>query len=168
MHSWNYNEYDDYREVPPLAPREAFQPLIDNFRDLNWLVRGDWYGLVTGWPWDDFPKDWPEDDRPSYEADYAVWKAVRGLKDICIDCGWNVDTLEQNNFRRDEFLEKRKQHLEDIVAPLEDVANRVHGDLRGKRQAENALWMSKYGHTVNPLHGIFKLECWPETSFRHW
>lgn len=168
MYPWNYNEYDDYREVTPLAPREAFQQLIDDFRTLNWLVTGDWHGLQTEWPWDEFPEDWPESDRPGYEADYDVWKAIRGLRDIYLDCGWNIHTIEQSHFRRDEFVERKKRHMEDVVAPLDDMADRFWGEKRGRQNAGNMLWLSKYGQTVNPMHGIFVLECWSETSFRHW
>ena len=170
MYPWNYNDYEDdnYFQVPPLTPRKAFQPVIDNFRNLNWLTIGDWRGIQTKWPWNDFPEDWPESDRPSYEADYDVWKAIRGLKDIYIDCGWNVDAIEQTNFRREEFIEKQKRHIEDVVWPLDDVADRIGSEMRAMRNAENMLWLSKYGQTVNPMHGIFVLECWPETSLRHW
>lgn len=33
-----------------------------------------------------------------------LWEAQRGLKDVYLECGWDVEAEEQTTFRRDEFL----------------------------------------------------------------
>lgn len=164
VHPWDYNDSniteDNYFQVPPLSPREAFQPLIDDFRGLNWLVTGRPYGLQTEWPWNDFPEYWPESMRPEYEADYDVWKAKRVLKDIYLDCGWDVHTVEQTHFRRDEFIERRERHLQKIVKPLKEVSMRVWEKRRAQDYAENERWLSQHVHgfSLNPANSVFETD----------
>jgi hypothetical protein len=35
----------------------------------------------------------------------------RHLRDLYLECGWDVDTVEQTAFRRDDFLVKRRGFL---------------------------------------------------------
>jgi hypothetical protein len=37
--------------------------------------------------------------------------SLRQLKDVYLWCGWNLNTMEQAAFRRDEFIEKREKLL---------------------------------------------------------
>ena len=150
VHAWDMNEHDKYFQAPPLSPREAFQPLIDNFRRLNWLAAKPLWGLQTEWPWTGFPQEWRENLREGYEADHKAWKALRRLADIYIDCGWQLDTVKQPAFRRDEFIERRKRHIETVVEPLEKIANGVHSQRREKENAEQELWTSQNGYSVEP------------------
>jgi len=39
-----------------------------------------------------------------------------------LECGWDVEAKEQTTFRRDEFLEKRRSYLKDIVRTLDGWA----------------------------------------------
>jgi hypothetical protein len=103
----------------------------------------------------EFPREWRESLREGYEADYNVWKAVRGLAEIYISCGWQVDTVEQPAFRRDEFVKRRKRHIETVVEPLEEIAHRTHDERREKEEAEEELWLSQYGQSINPAHRVF-------------
>jgi hypothetical protein len=124
----------DYFHVPSVSPREAFQPMIDNFRSLHYL------GLPpsidhNNSPYPEYGRnlpDWNDWDRPNYQAGYDVWEATRRLVDIYLDCGWDVDAVEQHRFRRAEFIARRERHLEDVVKPLQDKADGI--------ESENSKW----------------------------
>ena len=155
VYVWDMYYHDVYNETSPVSPREAFQPLLDDFRSLSWLVTSPRYGLQTEWYWKEFPQEWPESFREGYEADYNVWKATRELASIYIDCGWQVNSVEQSKFRRGEFIKRRKHHLETVVHPLEEISGRVHRERRERENAENASWLSLYGQSVNPTSRVF-------------
>jgi hypothetical protein len=54
----------------------------------------------------------PEERREESEAsDIKTLSILRHLKDLYLWCGWNLNTVEQAVFRRDEFIEKRKELL---------------------------------------------------------
>ena len=58
------------------------------------------------------PYDGPEDRREEFEAsDREILSVLRRLKDLYLWCGWNVNTVEQVSFRRDEFIEEREKFL---------------------------------------------------------
>jgi hypothetical protein len=155
VHVWDKNDYEIYYEAPPLSPREAFRPLIDDYRSLNWLVTVTFGQLHTEWPWTEFPQDWPESHRREYETDHDVWKAVRGLADIYVDCGWNVNAVDQSTFRREEFIERRKRYVETVVEPLEEIHRKAGDERRAKDAAQNELRKSLHGQSVNPAHRVF-------------
>lgn len=154
MYVWDKNDHDVYFEAPPLSPRQAFQPLIDSFRNLNWLVTETSGSLHTDWPWTKFPQDWPESHRKEYETDHDVWKAVRGLADIYIGCGWDVSALDQSAFRREEFIERRMQYVETVVAPLEEIHQRAYEERRAREAAQNELRKSLHGQSANPAYRV--------------
>lgn len=49
--------------------------------------------------------------------------------DFYLECGWDVDAVEQTTFRREELVGKRERYWKDVVEPLEEAASRV-GDER--------------------------------------
>lgn len=59
-----------------------------------------------------------ENQRRLYRTSCEIWVAVRRIKEIYIDCGRNVDAVEQTEFRREEFIERRARHLAEVVEPL--------------------------------------------------
>jgi hypothetical protein len=108
--------------------------MINNFRSLHYL------GLPpsidhNNAPYTEYGRnlpDWIDWDRPNYQAGYDVWEATRKLVEIYLDCGWDVNAVEQRAFRREEFVARRERHLEDVVKPLEDIANGI--------ESENSEW----------------------------
>jgi uncharacterized membrane protein YccC len=84
-----------------------------------------------------------------------VWKAIRGLEDIYVDCGWNINTVDQSTFRRDQFIGRRKRYVETVVAPLEEIHRRASEERSAKDAARNELWKSLHGQSVNPAHRVF-------------
>ena len=130
--------------------------MLDDFRSLNWLVTSPRYGLYTEWPWDEFPQDRPERFRRVYEADYDMWKAVRGLAYSCLGCGWNVNAMDQSKLRRDDFIERRKRYLEMVVAPLKEIHRRAYEERRARDAAKNELRKSQHGHSNNPRYRLFE------------
>lgn len=126
----------NYFHVPALSPREAFQPLITKFRTLEFLGTPPFmeftdnlfteYGRAA-------PSDWDEGAKVQYRADHDVWEAKRILADLYLECGWDIETVEQISFRREEFIARREKHRKYIVEPLEEVASRVGAERNEER-----------------------------------
>jgi hypothetical protein len=115
----------NYFHIPPISPREALQPVIDNYRSLRYINRplspGDRsdFLLFTEQFGERLPEDPTDAQRQSFERSQRGWQAERRLEAIYLDCGWDVRTAEQTNFRRDEFLRRRSEHIRNVVGPLE-------------------------------------------------
>jgi NAD+--asparagine ADP-ribosyltransferase len=158
-------KYHNYFEVPPVTPREAFQPIIDNYRSLKWLATGERSSFLPRWPYIEWPSSGkhPERAHQRYQADYDIWKAMRGLKDVYLDCGWNVHAVEQSSFQRNEFIERKKRYIEDVVAPLRKAKNRSQAGYDRQDAAEkaveeisgNQLRISQYGHSFDVENGVY-------------
>lgn len=123
------SDSSDYFHVPAVTPREAFQPLINKYRTLEYLgtppfmeLNNDLFPEYGRTPPEDFSD---EGARAQYRADYDVWEAKRKLKDLYVECGWDVGAVEQAQFRREEFVERRERYLKEVVEPLEEEASRV-------------------------------------------
>lgn len=133
------SDSSDYFHVPAVTPREAFQPLIDKYRTLEYLgtppfmeLNNDLFPEYGRTP----PQDCADEGtRAQYRADYDVWEAKRKLKDLYVEFGWDVDAVEQREFRKEEFVERRERYLKDVVEPLEEEASRVGSErsLEGSR-----------------------------------
>jgi hypothetical protein len=108
--------------------------MINNFRRLHYL------GLPpsidhNNSPYPEYGRslpDWIDWDLPTYQANYDVWEATRKLVDIYLDCGWDVNSVEQQEFRRGEFVARRERHLEDVIKLLQDIADGI--------ESENSKW----------------------------
>lgn len=126
----------DYFHVPAVSPRQALQPMIDNFRGLHYLGKPPFIelsnNLESEWGRSP-PMDWSgwhdKDEFATYQAEYDAWEAMRKLADIYLECGWDVNALEQHGFRRAEFIAERERHLENVVKPLEEKADRMRSEI---------------------------------------
>ncbi|KUI66078.1 hypothetical protein VM1G_02485 [Cytospora mali] len=123
------SDTNDYSHVAPLPPRQVIGPLIDHYRRHDYLAtpsgQVDFSSpLFAAAPLDPVtgeaqpPKDWNPVDATKWRAQYAVWRATRGIKDLYLECGWDVEAREQHGFRRDEFLRKRAVYYAETVEPL--------------------------------------------------
>ncbi|KAI6857862.1 hypothetical protein KC323_g7198 [Hortaea werneckii] len=107
----------DYLYVEPKSPREALQPLIDEFRGLHYInmpLSGDTNHVLFEEILDIGVSDTPtEEEFQRYVGIdyYRRWQVSQELKEIYLNCGWKVDSVEQPEFRREEFLERRRRHL---------------------------------------------------------
>jgi hypothetical protein len=123
----------NYFHISPVSPREALQPVIDMYRGLHYINRpltGDSnFLLVTEQVGERPPDDPTGAQRQSFESSRKIWQAERGLEAIYLDCGWDVNAVEQTNFRRDEFLQKRHDHIKNVVEPPERDSPRGGTDL---------------------------------------
>lgn len=119
-----FSDYSDFSGAPAKPPREVLGPVIEKYQGLDYIARPDGYVNFSsplfsesgGRP----PKDWGPADARLWEAQYAVWRAVRGIRDLYVECGWEVNrpVRGQGSFRRDEFLQKRQDYWRDVVEPL--------------------------------------------------
>jgi hypothetical protein len=118
--------------IPSMSPREALQPLINRFRSLDYINRPPWAGTEHELVYEEsaFPppvrtdfRD--ESDFQSQEQARNEFLAKRHLKDLYLECGWNVNAVLQTAFRCEEFLEKRRQHLDTVYRHrLEEIRRR--------------------------------------------
>jgi hypothetical protein len=63
-------------------------------------------------------------DSPRYEENLMIgneWLALRHLKEIYLESGWDVEAVVQTGFRREEFLEKRRRYLDVVYADRLDM-----------------------------------------------
>jgi hypothetical protein len=113
----------NYFHISPVSPREALQPVIDMHRGLRYINRplsGDSNFLLITERFGERLSDNPTDaQRRSFERNRKTWQAERGLKAVYLDCGCDVNAVEQPNFRRDEFLRKRRDYIKNVVEPIE-------------------------------------------------
>ena len=118
--------------VPSMSPREALQPLINKFRALDYINRPPWASTEHELVYEEsaFPPPERADfrDESGFESQVRArdeFLAKRHLKDLYLECGWDVNAVEQTAFRRDEFLEKREQYLNTIYKDrLEEIRRR--------------------------------------------
>lgn len=119
IYPWNpEDEPEDveYCDVPAKSPREASQPLIYKYRRLhytNWpsnAKEGEYQLVIDEWDVC-VPDNAPDRARELTEELHRQWQHSRGLEKIYLECGWRPDQVDQNAFRRDEFLEKRRRYL---------------------------------------------------------
>ncbi|KAI0486983.1 hypothetical protein F4859DRAFT_467833 [Xylaria cf. heliscus] len=120
----NPEEENGYFHVTGASPREVLSPIIDDYRKLKHLATPKGidfsdpsYASSGGVP----PKDLRPDEQRRWVASYAVWAATQKLRDIYLECGWDVDAIEQTTFSLDEYLSKREAYWREIVEPLIEV-----------------------------------------------
>ncbi|KAI7336593.1 hypothetical protein KC315_g2678 [Hortaea werneckii] len=107
----------DYFHIQPQSPREALQPLIDKFRGLHYIIvrldRDTKHQLFEETLNVGVTENFTEDELRRWVGTeyYRYWQISRELKDIYVDCGWEVEYVEQPRFRRQEFLERRRRYL---------------------------------------------------------
>jgi hypothetical protein len=102
--------------IPSKSPREALQPLINKYRGLRYVIKPPSENIGEELYLEESeylrPYEGPEERREESEAsDIKALSILRHLKDLYLWCGWNLNTVEQAAFRRDEFIEKRKKLL---------------------------------------------------------
>jgi hypothetical protein len=102
--------------IPSKSPREALQPLINKYRGLRCVIKppSENIGHELYMEESEYlrPYEGPEERREESEAsDIKTLSILRHLRDLYLWCGWNLNTVEQAAFRREEFIEKRKELL---------------------------------------------------------
>lgn len=111
-----------YFHLHPVPPREAFQLLIDKFRTLHRVGAQD-CGFTDQ---DTGPEPWQFSTTKEYEARHKVWKAMCGVADLYLECGWDVHAVAQRRFRRGEFIDERTRYLAEILEPLKEAVYTAH------------------------------------------
>ncbi|KAK3678259.1 hypothetical protein LTR78_001554 [Recurvomyces mirabilis] len=124
----NSEDQDGYFHLSGGQPREVLEPFISKCQQLLYFgiaegldFRYEFYHDSGGHP----PVDWEEHFQRQWLASYNVWAAARKMKDIYLDCGWNVNTSDRSGFRSDEFIERRATYWTKVVQPLLDIEERT-------------------------------------------
>jgi hypothetical protein len=132
QHWGDPSDNTDYFHVPTMTPREAFQPLINKFRSLEYLgtpplieFNNDLFLECGRTP----PEDWEHRGKIQFQADYDVWHAKRKLADIYLERGWDINIAEKIGFRRAEFITRRERYWREVVELLEQRASKIGSDL---------------------------------------
>lgn len=124
----------NYLHLETVPPREAFQPLIDDFRQLRKLAPSAGQTPIST---DISSLRGPEnfDKKGSlalYEAGRKLWEALCKLKSFYVECGWDDNALVQTEFRRDEFVDNRAKYWDEVVEPLEEESRKASDFYRMK------------------------------------
>ncbi|KAI3334160.1 hypothetical protein F4824DRAFT_490392 [Ustulina deusta] len=112
---------DGYSHVASASPREVLSPIMDDYRKLRYLATPqgvDYSDALFANSGGVRPDGWRPDEQQKWEAAYAVWEATQKLRDLYLECGWDVDAVEQRGFSLDEFLARREMYWRDVVEPL--------------------------------------------------
>ncbi|KAK4554478.1 hypothetical protein LTR86_008332 [Recurvomyces mirabilis] len=124
----NAEDQDGYFYLSGGPPREVLEPLISKCQQLLYFgtpegldFRYEFYHDSGGQP----PVDWDAKSQRQWLASYNVWAAARKIRDMYLDCGWNISTSDQPGFRRDELLDRRTAYWAEIVQPLLDIEERT-------------------------------------------
>ncbi|OTA35295.1 hypothetical protein BTJ68_04258 [Hortaea werneckii EXF-2000] len=125
VYVWNpiNDDHNDYLRLEPVSPRNAFQPLIENFRGLRHLALPE-RQFVRNDP-ARTPRMQPHGIAALHEAETKLWRATCGLADLYLETGWDVNSVAQTNFRTSDFIRKRAKYTQEVLGPLEDEAYRA-------------------------------------------
>ncbi|PSR77530.1 hypothetical protein BD289DRAFT_456627 [Coniella lustricola] len=107
-----------YAHVPAKRPSEVLNPWIEGYRTFNFMHTPQ--GNL--WDTERLRPDPPEHLGPKAQAKWwatrAVDEALFKLKDVYLECGWNMTSPVQHTFDRAKFIEMRKQYIDEVVLPL--------------------------------------------------
>ncbi|RWA06399.1 hypothetical protein EKO27_g8710 [Xylaria grammica] len=103
-----HNPYnpDDYSHVTGVPRREAFLPIVEDYRKLRHLSGGV------------MPADLDPDEQKIWEASYAAWEAIEKVRVLYLECGWDMHAVKQTRFRLGELRARRYAYWRDVVEPL--------------------------------------------------
>ncbi|KAI1421367.1 hypothetical protein F5Y12DRAFT_790072 [Xylaria sp. FL1777] len=103
----NPDDEDGYSHVAGASPREVLSPIIDDYHNFRHLATPQGFNYAYGLFANSGgvkPDGWRPDEQQKWEAAYAVWEATQKLRDLYLECGWDVDAVEQTGFNLEEFL----------------------------------------------------------------
>lgn len=113
-------EVKGYAHLPGRMPFEVLAFWIEPYRLLDVLITP----MYTLWD----QRYLTEVEPPSHcsqrervifhntrELEIVLWK----IKDMYLECGWNVASKEQNFFDRIEFIKLREEYMAHVIEPLE-------------------------------------------------
>lgn len=119
-----------YAHVPAQRPSEVLDPWVDGYRsfrymhtpgEVHWDRASDGHLART-----EPPEHYQPGAKAHWWAKRAVEQARMGLKDLYLECGWDVTSRTQDGFDRAKFIEMRAKYMDDVVQPLEERADAVH------------------------------------------
>ncbi|KAJ4393380.1 hypothetical protein N0V93_002590 [Gnomoniopsis smithogilvyi] len=126
MTSWqpsaNPPDVQGYAHLPTWLPSEILEPWIVSFRSLS-VLKTPLFMLWEPRTQQDAqsPEDYTDRDALHWRAERAVDRALWGIADVYMQCGWEVSSQEQQNgFDRHEFVTRRTRHLQEAVRPVID------------------------------------------------
>jgi hypothetical protein len=135
VYVWNpiNDDHEDYFHLQPVSSRQAFQPLIDDFRGLHRLALPERQFVRTD-P-DHAPRKHPHGTTALYEAETKLWQTMCGLADLYLECGWDANAVIQTHFRSSEFIEMRGKYVREVLEPLQKEVDEAREDVRKQHQA---------------------------------
>lgn len=119
----NHKNAIGHAHVPAKPPGEVLGPWIEGFRSFKYMHTPganlwDAGHSVYGPP--EPPQHYPPDQKTHWWAARAVEQALYRIKDIYLECGWDMTSQTQDNFDRARFIEMRERYMDEVVRPLED------------------------------------------------
>lgn len=122
-----------YAHIPAKRPAEVLDPWIEAFRTFKYIhtLSGNmWDGghslHASSEPPDHYSPGWKTQWWAARAVEQALWK----LKDMYLECGWDVKSQTQDKFDRDRFIQMRTQYMDEVVRPLEETENKISEALR--------------------------------------
>lgn len=124
-------EISGYAHLPAKLPSEVLASWIQPYRSLERLITPsqtlwDKWFLTEGEPQSHSSENERVYVQCRREFDIALWK----IKDMYLECGWDVMSKEQEMFDTDAFLTMRQEYMTNVIEPLEAQ----HDEIRRNQQ----------------------------------
>lgn len=124
-----------YAHLPARLPSEVLSSWIQPYRSLEKLITPSqtlWDKWFLTEP--DPPSHYSESEgiyvQCRRELDIALWK----IKDMYLECGWDITSKEQETFDKDAFITMRQAYMEDVIAPLEAQHDEIRRALQERQR----------------------------------
>ncbi|KAK7419613.1 hypothetical protein QQX98_003204 [Neonectria punicea] len=118
-------EVGGFDHAPAKLPTEILGAWTEKYRKLLFI---GYSGMIDFHPDEDWcpREDIQEDDLGSWQARHDVRVARLTIRDMYLDCGWNVNSMTQDAFDRKRFVEMGQRFLVEVLDPLEDRSSKYH------------------------------------------
>lgn len=124
-----------YAHLPARLPSEVLSSWIQPYRSLEKLITPSqtlWDKWFLTEP--DPPSHYSESEgiyvQCRRELDIALWK----IKDMYLECGWDITSKEQETFDKDAFIKMRQEYMDDVIAPLEAQHDEIRRALQERQR----------------------------------
>ncbi|KAH7170094.1 hypothetical protein EDB81DRAFT_774430 [Dactylonectria macrodidyma] len=110
-------EVRGFNHAPVKLPTEILGPWTEKYRKLQFL---GFAGEVDFYPDEDYRKreEVPERRLGNWQARHDNRMAQLKIRDLYLECGWDVNSKSQDTFDRKRFVEMREQFRVEVLDPL--------------------------------------------------
>lgn len=128
-------ELSGYAHLPARLPSEVLASWIQPYRSLEKLITPS-QTLWDKWFLTEFepPSHYSEIEGVYFqcrrELEIALWK----IKDMYLECAWDITSREQEMFDRNAFIKTRQEYMNNVIEPLEAQHDEIRRALQERQR----------------------------------